>query len=96
MMHRGHSNARFDSYVITESSSLRKRKDRNIVQIGDDIAASWKEKEVVSQVKVVCMILVLNQMCFRYTSGSSEGEDNLSIPDPYLSGLFSLCFICAF
>ena len=45
LMHKGFSNTLFDSCVVTESVSSWKRKDRNIVQIEDDITASFKEKK---------------------------------------------------
>jgi hypothetical protein len=43
-MNRVHTYTLFDSCMITESVPSKKGKDRNIVRIGDDIAASLKEK----------------------------------------------------
>ena len=65
-----------------------------MVQIGDVVAASWKETKV-TEVQIVCVMFMLNRMYFRYASGSSDGENKISMFDLYPSELFSVWIICA-
>jgi hypothetical protein len=88
-----HNETLFDLCGITESVSSRK-KDRIIVQIENDVAASWKEKKQRLKLSS-CVMFMLNRMYTRCASGSSDDKNAIRMNDPYLSELPSVWIIYA-
>ena len=93
-MHQFHGDTLFDYCKKIKSASSSKRRDRNIVPIGDDIAVFGK-KVTAGQVSIVSMISVVNRMGFRCISGFFDHENKLTTCDSYFGGLCSIWIICA-
>jgi hypothetical protein len=55
-----------------------------------------KRRSSESSLGRVCDLSVESDVLSMHEWGSPDGKNKLSISDPYLSGLFSIWFICAF
>ena len=66
-----------------------------MIQTGDAVATSWKETESNSSPDRVSVMFMLNRMCSRCASESSDGENKIRMFDLCPSELLSVWIHCA-